>query len=138
MDESVYSPICSPEYLMSTLFIDDMEQRDVAAFDLPEDYLQTDITEEKRILICIRDEFVDIMCEVNPAYKPYVQYDNGKKVLYVKVLREIYGCVESALLWYNFYIKTLQDLEFSTDKYGRCVSNKIIYGNQCTIVWYVD
>ena len=54
---------------------------------------------DKRILLCIGDESVDIMCEANPDYKPYVQYDNGKKVLYFKVLRAIYGCIESALLW---------------------------------------
>ena len=46
-----------------------MEQRDVAVFDSPEYYLQTEMTEDKRILLRIIDEFVDIMCEVNPEYK---------------------------------------------------------------------
>ena len=38
-----------------------------------------------------RDEFVNIMCEVNPEYKKYVVKVNGKEVLYVKILRAIYG-----------------------------------------------
>ena len=42
-----------------------------------------------------RDEFVNIMCEVNPEYKKYVVKENGKKALYVKILRTIYGCIES-------------------------------------------
>ena len=54
---------------------------------------------KKYYLLRIRYEFVDIMREVNPDYKPYVKYENGKKVLYVKVMRAIYGCIESALLW---------------------------------------
>ena len=78
------------------------------------------------------------MCEVNPDYKPYVQYDNGNKVLYVKVLREIYGCIESSLLWYNFYVKTLKYLGFSINTCDICVANKMIDGKKCTILWYVE
>ena len=51
---------------MSTLLIDAMEHRDVAVFDVPGAYLQTDMTSEKLILLRIRDEFADIMREFNP------------------------------------------------------------------------
>ena len=62
-----------------------------------------------------RDEFVDIMCEVNPEFKKHVIEERGKKVLYVKVLWAIYGCIKSALLWYELYVKTLKDLQYSMD-----------------------
>ena len=75
-----------------------MEKRDVAVFDVPGAYLHTDITEEKRIFLRIRYEFLDTVWEVNTYYKPYIQYDNGKKVLYVKFLIATYGHIESALL----------------------------------------
>ena len=81
---------------------------------------------------------LDIRCDVNPDYKHIVQYENGNKVLQVKVLREIYGCIESALLWYNFYVKTLKDLGFSINTYNIFGSKKMIGGKQFTIVWYVD
>ena len=136
-DESVYSTTCLTESLMSTLLIDAMEQRDVAIFDVPGAYLQTDMPEDKQIFLRIRDELVDIMCEINPDYKPYVQYENIKKALYVEVLREIYGCIESALLWYNFYINTLEYLGFSINTYDRFLSKNMIDGKQCTIVCYV-
>ena len=64
--ESIYSPECSTESLMSTLLIDYMEHRDVAVFDVPGSYLQTVMPADIRILLRIRDKFVDIMCEVNP------------------------------------------------------------------------
>ncbi len=49
-----------------------------------------------------RDKFVDIICEVNPEFKQHVRTDKkGKKILYVKVQQAIYGCIESALLWYE-------------------------------------
>ena len=123
---------------MPTILIDAMEQRDVAVFDVPESYLQTEIKSDKQILLWIRDKLWDIMCELNSDYKPYVQYENGKKFLYVKVLRAIYGRIESAVLWYNFYVKTLKDLGFSINKYDRCVTKKTIDGKQCPTVWYVD
>ena len=57
---------------MSTLLIDDTEQRGVAVFDGPGAYLHTEMPPDKLILLCIRDDFVDIKCKVNTDYKPYV------------------------------------------------------------------
>ena len=61
-----------------------------------------------------------------------------EKVLYVKVLRAIYGCIESALLWYNIYVKTLKDLDFSINPYDIFVENKMTGGKKCTILCYFD
>ena len=91
-DESVYSPTCSTKALTATLFIYSMEQRDVTILDLPGYFLQTALPSDKFFLMRIRDEFVDVMCEVNPEYIPYVRYDHGKNVLYVNILRYIYIC----------------------------------------------
>ena len=40
----------------------------------------------------MRGKFVDIICSVKPEYKKYVMYENGKKVMYLDVLRAVYGC----------------------------------------------
>ena len=58
-----------------------MEQRDLAIFDVPRAYLKTALPADKFLLMQIRDEFLDVTCEVNPEYIPYVRYENGKKVL---------------------------------------------------------
>ena len=58
----------------------------------------------------IRDEFVDVMCEFNPEYIPYVRYYNGRKLLYVNIIRAIYGCIDSALLWYKLYSEMLEGI----------------------------
>ena len=83
------------------------------------------------------------MCEVNKEYEKHVVYEinkRGKKIkcLYVKVLRALYGCLESAFLWYELYSNTLKELGFVINPYDRCVANKMINGRQCTIVFYVD
>ena len=74
---------------MSTLFIDSMKQHDVAVFNVPGAYLHIEMTSGKHILLCIRDEFLGIVCEFKPDYITYFQCKNGKKLLYVKVLIEI-------------------------------------------------
>lgn len=137
-DESISSPTVSLEGLLATLVIDAFEERDVAIFDVPGAYLHAKMPKDKQILMKIRDQFVDIMCEVNPEYKQYVRIENGKKVLYVQVLQALYGCIESALLWYELFSSTLEKEGFIINPYDRCVANKTINGEQCTIAWYVD
>jgi hypothetical protein len=78
------------------------------------------------------------MCEVNPDYLKDVRYENGKKTLYLRILKAIYGMIESALLWYDLYSTTLKDMGFEINPYDRCTANKDIDGKQCTMCWYVD
>ena len=77
------------------------------------------------------------MCEVNPEHTQNVIVENGEKVLYLEILRAIYGCIESAL-WYEIYSETLSKEGFIINPYDECVANKVINGEQCTILWYVD
>jgi hypothetical protein len=53
-------------------------------------------------------------------------------------LKALYGCVKSALLWYELFTSTLQGQGFELNPYDSCVANKIVNGKQCTIAWYVD
>ena len=60
-------------------------------------------------------------------------------MLYVQVLKAIYGMIESALRWYElFFTGTLCRMGFELNPYDRCVANKMIDGSQCTVGWYVD
>ena len=137
--EEASSPTLSLEALMGVLLINSFEERDVAVFDVPGAYLHADIPDDKFVLLKFEgDYFVDIMCEVNPEYKEDVRYENGKKVLYVQILKALYGMIESALLWYTLYTDVLQKEGFVINPYDKCVANKMIDDKQCTIAWYVD
>ncbi len=131
-------PTMSLESIIATLIIDAYEERCVSKADVPGAYLHAKMPEGKIVLMKLVGQFVDIMCDVNPEYKQYVRYERGKKVLYLRVLRAIYGCLESALLWYNLYSSTLVGMIFELNPYDLCVANKMINGSQCTIGFYVD
>jgi hypothetical protein len=62
----------------------------------------------------------------------------GEKLLYVRMCKEMYGLLCSALL---FYLKLRADLEefgFKFNDYDPCVANKIVNGKQMTVTFHVD
>ena len=123
------------DVLLVSLVIDALEGRDIAIFDVPGVYLWADIPEEKEAILKLKGNFVDIMCDVNPEHIPNVCYENRKKVLYLQILKALYRCIESALLWYDLFANTLKDMGFKVNPYDKCVANKMIHGKQCTICW---
>jgi hypothetical protein len=56
----------------------------------------------------------------------------------VRLVKAIYGCVKSALLWYELFHGTLKEMGFVINPYDSCMANCTIEGKQCTIAWYVD
>ena len=82
--------------------------------------------------------FVEIMSEVNSEYYNFLIYDKGKNVLYVLILKAVYGMIESALLWYDLFSTPLSDLGSELNPCERCIANKFIDEHQCTIGWFLD
>ena len=64
--EEARSPTLSLEVLIMSLTIDAHEHRKVTVFDVPGAYLQTDLPKDKFVLLMLEDQFVDIMCSINP------------------------------------------------------------------------
>ena len=116
--------------------IDAIEGRDVATADIVGAYLNADMLDF--VLMKLVGDAVDILCEVNPTYLQYVVIENGQKVLYVQLLKALYGCVQSALLWYELFTSVMVDIGFVLNPYDSCVANCMIDGHQCTVAWYVD
>ena len=107
--------------------------------DIPNAFIQTDMDIGKeRVIMKIRGELVNILCEMNEGYSEYVENENEKKVLYVHVKKAIYGLLESALLFYKKLSSWLMEEGYEINPYDICVANKMINGNQHTVIWHVD
>ena len=138
-DSRVLSPTCNLDGLFATFLIDAKEQRHIATFDVPGAFLQPEQPKRNdRLLLRLTGIFVDIMVRVNPEYDKTIIYEKGVKVLYMHVLRSIYGTIEAAMLWYDFYVSKLKIIGFTLNEYDPCVANMMIEGAQCTVVWHVD
>ena len=78
------------------------------------------------------------MCKVNPEHKKILRIENYVKVIQLRILKALYGCMESAILLYDLYAKTLMSQGFVFNPYDRCIANSTIDWKKCTIAWYVD
>ena len=134
--EQSTSPTISHDAMMVSLIIDAIEGRDVAIADIKGAYLLADMDEY--VLLRMTGQSVDILCNVNKEYEKYVTYENGVRVIYLELSKALYGCVRSALLWYELFTNTLQKMGFVLNAYDPCVANKTIKGSQCTIGFWVD
>jgi len=122
---------------MTTFVIDAYEKRVTATADVTGAYLNAKMDEF--LVMKIEGDMIGYMVQVDPKkYAPHVRVEHGRKVLYVQILRALYGCIRSGLLWYNLFTKTLKGQGFKLNEYDSCVANKVVNGKQCTITWYVD
>ncbi|KAI2510045.1 Reverse transcriptase (RNA-dependent DNA polymerase) [Fragilaria crotonensis] len=130
------SPTVSKDALMLSILIDAYENRDVGTADVVGAYLKAFM--DDYVLMKFVGASVDILCEMNPEHIKNVAIENGVKVLYVRLIKAIYGCVKSALLWYDLFYGELKEMGFVLNPYDSCIANCEIKGKQCTIAWYVD
>ena len=94
---------------------------------------------EERVIMKITGVLVDLLVEIAPeVYGPYVVFENGRKVLYVQVIRALYGMLVAALLWYKQFKGDLESIGFKFNPYDPCVANRIVKGKQQTVRFHVD
>ena len=134
--EETVSPTVSTDALMLLIMIDAKEGRDVATADVAGACLHADL--DDFTLLKVEGASVDITCTVSEKYIPFVPYKNRKKVIYLRLLKALYGCVKSALLWYKLFLGSLKKKGFKLNPYDACIANKVENGKQCTIAWYVN
>ena len=103
------------ESVFLTATIDAHKERDVMVMDVPNTFIQATMPEVKegqeRVIMKITGVLVDMMIDMAAeVYSDYVVYEKGRKVLYVVVLKAIYGMLQAALLWYKKFQKDLERL----------------------------
>ena len=54
--------------------------------------------------------------------------ENGAKLLYLQLLKVLYGCMDSTLLWYDLPLNTLKLHGFVTNQYVSYITNSTIEG----------
>jgi hypothetical protein len=123
------SPTVALKSVLITATIDAFEKREVAIVDMPGAYLTADMDEE--VFMCLMGRLAELMVKTSPEiYRKYIYVgSDNRPVLYVKLQKALYGCLRSALLFYQKLLKDLQDKGFELNPYGPCVANKVIVSN---------
>jgi hypothetical protein len=132
------SPTVSTEAIFLTALIDAQEGREVMTVDIPGAFMQSDMDE--LVHVKLEGPMAELLAKVDPGkYCQYIAIENGRPVMYVELAKALYGTLQAALLfWKNLSSFLVEELGFVVNKYDKCVANKTINGNQCTILWHVD
>ena len=120
-----------------TAMIDALESHDVAIIDIPGAFMQADMDNE--VIIQFEGKMMELLIEVDEdLYRPYAMTEYGKMVIYVDLLKALYGTLKAAHLFWEKFTTTLTKLGFEVNPYDACVTNKTINSHQCTLAWHVD
>ena len=140
--EESASPTVSLEGTTLTTVIDCKEDRDVMCVDIPNAFIQAKLKRGpgiRKVIMKITGVLVDYLIDIAPhVYADYVVYEKGRRVLYVEVIKALYGMLVAALLWYKKFRSDLEKEKFVFNPYDACVANRIVNGKQHTIRFHVD
>ena len=101
--EDSTSPTVSLESIFLTAVIDAKEERDILTADIPNAFIQTEMPPpeegEDRVVMKITGPLAKLLVALDPeTYSKYVTQERGQDVLYVLVLKALYGMLMAALL----------------------------------------
>lgn len=128
---------CGHGTVFLTAVIDAMESREVAVLDVQGAFMQADMDE----LVHVRftGKMVELLLDIDPEmYKTCVPRERGEKVMYVELLKALYGTMQAARLFWEKLSSKLQELGFKINWYDPCVANKMVNDKQLTVAWHVD
>ena len=87
-------PTISTEAVFLMVVIDAWENRKVAVLDVPGAFMQVDMDE--LVHVRFQGEMVDKLLEIDhDLYASYISVENGEKVMYVELLKALYGTLRA-------------------------------------------
>ena len=132
--DNTSSPTAKLQSVMMVLVLAAQQRRRVTCVDIGGAYLNAPM-EGESVIMELDPMLTKFALEIKPDLKPFVD-QRGK--LLVKLDKALYGCVQSARLWYDTLTKFLKSKGFVHNEVDPCVMNKGRGVNQVTIVIYVD
>ena len=140
--EDAEIPTAATDSILLTGVLDAQQQRDVMTLDVPNAFVQTTVPQEEndeKIIMKIRGALVNLLVEISPeTYKDYLIQEGKGKVLYVRMLKALYGMMKASVLYYKKFRSDIESIGYEVNPYDPCVANKEIDKKQHTITWHVD
>ena len=118
--------------------VDAWENRKVVVLDILGAFMQVDMDE--LVHVRFQGEMVDNLLEIDhDLYASYVTVEKGTKVMYVELLKALYGTLWATwLFWEKLQAKLVNDWGVTPNWYDSCMVNKKVDGKQLTVAWHVD
>eukprot|EP00934_Nitzschia_sp_Nitz4_P007040 Nitzschia sp. Nitz4//scaffold878_size764//131//703//NITZ4_009335-RA/size764-processed-gene-0.2-mRNA-1//-1//CDS//3329559307//7030//frame0 len=109
--EDARSPTVSNESVFLTAVIDAKEGREVAVVDVPGAFMQADMDELVHVRLV--GPVVDMLMEIDAGYYgQFIGQERGQRVIYVKLLKALYGTLRAARLFWELLVEKLEEWGF--------------------------
>jgi hypothetical protein len=129
------SPTVSTSSIFSIISTGISESRSFMTFDISMAYLNAEMTDE--VYMTLDPAMTKILLEQDKTGEFKECLKDGRAT--VKLNKALYGCVQSARLWYNYLSKFLFTIGFTANPVDPCVFNRITStGKQTTLAIHVD
>lgn len=136
--EMLYEDISSPTAHLSHLFIIAViaarDNRYVKTLDIGGAFLNANMA-HRDVYVELDSLMAAFLVNVDATYRQYLRSDG---TMVVKLLKALYGCIESSKLWYDLLSSILISDDFFKNPLDPCIFNKMVDGDQVTVVIYVD
>ena len=119
--DDLSSPTISTSVVMTDFCIAAHEMRNAVVVDIGGAYLNADMDTGVIVHMRLDATMSRMMMKLDPAYE---RCADNKGCIVVRIDKALYGCDESAALWYENLSSTLGELGFVKNEYEACVYNK--------------
>ena len=131
------SPTPAVEALKYVLAVIALEDRNAASFDLPAQFLHTDM--EELLHLKITGTLALLVVEYDSdRWSKHLRNERGRLVIYVVCNKVIYGTLNAAILAYIKFTGHFAEWGFEMNLYAPCVWNMDLEGSQITVLFHVD
>lgn len=131
-ETSSYTPAVSSIFVVTAIAA--YEKRKVKTLDFTAAYLNAQM--KKKVFMKINKTITNFLLELKGDWSPFVDI---KGELTVRLKKALYGCLESAVLWYEKLVSFMKSIGFNVSGYDKCVLFKIYDdGTHFLVIIYVD
>ena len=122
--ESASSTILMESVLL-TAVIEAQECQAVYMADIPGAFMQGD--QDEVIHMVLHSTLATMLVECDPElYAPYCCQEKGQPVLYIQLMKGLYGCLRAAIQFWKKLTHQLVMWGFVINPYDSCVVNKVV------------
>ena len=107
---------------------------------MPGFFLQTeDDEEDEPVILKLTGAVALLLVESNlTKWRKHLKREKGKWIVYVRATKIIYGTVKAAIKAYKKLARYLKSWGLEMNPYDPCVWNKLVDGNQLTLMFHID
>ena len=133
-DKEISSPTVALTSVLTMAALAAKEGKHIMTLDHKAAYLNAAM-EGPTVEMLISPEVVEILCDIDVSYRKFIRAD---KKIAVRLKKALYGCVQSAMLWYNELSATLEKMGFIRNPYDTCSFSRVQDNSYDRILLYVD